>query len=605
MPNYAPNYTPMNTVPNVGISYNPSLTIHNGDIWMAWKGQDTDTAIYVANTDGTAPLAAPYTYSFSPQQKIAGPSTAVAPALYSSGGVLNLFWSDSKTHEIWSATSKDGQTWEDMAPIGIGESLGGPNDTRALTEHAPQVVATNDATYLFYTGISGDIWVATNNGPWANQSVTGGLTDDPPAVAILGNTVHLVWKGKNDNQLRWSTSPVPGGLGPEGQTIQWNWSPEQKIFGNTLTPPALIAPGDDQVWLTWVNPPYDHSVPWQSELSPQQCYWTSDQLCYASVDSKNHWSAASTRLGIPAQGITKTALAAVGNDHADIFMAFGYTGGKGSTAADICYAPLGVPSNTYQFAVTDILCQVTRSGSALEFIDPSSDTNYSSLSVQLSTGGSPVTATMFCGDMEAGSQYAGAGLVDPGPGGTAPQGSTTPVFLTVSDNAQVVMTYGVTNLSGPTPEMTALVSMAAEKLVAAGASAAAGAAGTAIGAAIGAAIGTGTVPLIGSALGALAGWAVSDLWGWAFPNCDGPVAYAVRTFSAADLATSFAGVTRAYEQFDNFTAKDAVSVTDQQPSPGMQPPMVTQSGCGANPQYQITWGITCTAMQNGASLPLE
>jgi hypothetical protein len=110
--------------------------------------------------------------------------------------------------------------------------------------------------------------------------------------------------------------------------------------------------------------------------------------------------------------------------------------------------------------------------------------------------------------------------------------------------------------------------------VQAGASYAASAAGAALGTAIGAAIGTGTVPLLGSALGALAGFLVSDVWSVAFPNCDGPIASAVRSLSAAQLLTA-----------------NGLVVPDQQPSPGMQPPMVTQDGCGANPNYTVNWCV--------------
>jgi hypothetical protein len=85
------------------------------------------------------------------------------------------------------------------------------------------------------------------------------------------------------------------------------------------------------------------------------------------------------------------------------------------------------------------------------------------------------------------------------------------------------------------------------------------------------------VPLLGSALGALAGFLVSDIWQVAFPNCDGPIGSAVRAFSAADLTTLPNG--------------PPTNFSDQQPSPGMQPPMTTQDGCGSNPLYVVTWSI--------------
>jgi hypothetical protein len=113
-----------------------------------------------------------------------------------------------------------------------------------------------------------------------------------------------------------------------------------------------------------------------------------------------------------------------------------------------------------------------------------------------------------------------------------------------------------------------------EQLASAGAHAAISAAADALAVEIGAAIGTAVVPVIGSALGAAAGWLLGEAWGIAFPGCDGPVALGVRAYTAAELSMATGS-----------------QVTDQQPSPGMQPPMVTQDGCGSNPLYEVQWLI--------------
>src|ERR1700684_1988566 len=72
-------------VPGIGTSASPSLSVCNGGVWMAWKGQGSDTAIYVpptytglkpamtpGQTDGPYGGSAtnPVYYLFTPQMKV-------------------------------------------------------------------------------------------------------------------------------------------------------------------------------------------------------------------------------------------------------------------------------------------------------------------------------------------------------------------------------------------------------------------------------------------------------------------------------------------------------------------------------------------------------
>ena len=100
--------------------------------------------------------------------------------------------------------------------------------------------------------------------------------------------------------------------------------------------------------------------------------------------------------------------------------------------------------------------------------------------------------------------------------------------------------------------LSALVSAAATKAAEAGGGALAGPAGEAVGSGAGA-------------------WAIGKLLGIIFADCDGPVAAADHTYSAAELAAEANG--------------KVVTTTDN--NKGTDSP----NGCGSNSQYYVTWSV--------------
>jgi hypothetical protein len=284
-------------LPNVGTSEGPSWTVHDGkEIWMAWKGQGSDTAIYIASTQTVQAKPDPTTgtYTFSPQVKLADAGTSTSPTIASSQGVLYLFWKGEHDNVIsWSMCS-DGKTWKNQGPlvIGPGSLSDSSNKKNAETSHAPAAVATKGGLNLFYkAATSNEIWMAIWESNFWNSlqvtSSTGGvpLTDDSPAAAAHGDTIHLVWKG-NDNNLLWSM------LGPQSGGI---WSEQERVFGPAAYAPALTVDGNNVVWLVWVNAPYaDLNMPWAHTGDP----FASPQLCFSSLGAANKWSPSATRLGI-------------------------------------------------------------------------------------------------------------------------------------------------------------------------------------------------------------------------------------------------------------------------------------------------------------------
>ena len=540
------------SVPDVGTSDAPSWTIHGQQIWMAWKGQGTDKAIYIAfsPTLQANPDPTTGTYHFSEQFKLPDVEASTSPTIASWDHVLYLLWKGDADNFIYLSSSSDGKTWTKKNRIMTAASLSNPADARyAKTSHRPAAVIAFGALFIVYKGEStNDIYMT---GPpsdiWRELVVTPPLgnkpqTDSSPAVAGDGDKIYLIWKGASSDDLWWTQSVAQG-----------SWSEQQRIFRPGAYSPALVIDGNRVPWLAWVNAAYsDTNIPWPVSNSP----FASPQLCFASF-SKGKWSAAATRLGIePGSG---PSLISTAPDSTYIMMAWKGPG----DVAEIFYGPLRLPARSYIFEVSNYICFTTRSGSAVSWFSPATDTDYLSLSVQVSNSPGAVTASSPSNPSQiqsGGSQGASVG------------GSVTLPPIVVPDNGVAVMTYYILNSSQP--QASEVGYAVVEKIASAGASAAESAAGAALAEAIGAAIGTAVVPLIGSAIGAAAGWLIGEAWNIAFPGCDGPVALGVRAYTAAELSTA-----------------TGVTVTDQQPSPGMQPPMVTQDGCGSNPLYEVQWSV--------------
>jgi hypothetical protein len=199
----------------VGTSAGPSWTEHEGkQIWLAWKGQGSDTGIYVASSTDLQPDATSGQYQFSPQQKVLTLSTSASPAITSLNGILYLFYKGDTDDYIYWAKSADGRTWIDQHLLALGDSLvPADNDQHPETSAAPTVVSGNNCLYLFWKGATDNqIWWSTalNGSPWMEQmsiSTPGGApgTDASPAVTLAGQTIHLTWKGQDANSIWWST----------------------------------------------------------------------------------------------------------------------------------------------------------------------------------------------------------------------------------------------------------------------------------------------------------------------------------------------------------------------------------------------------------------
>ncbi|MCJ1363731.1 hypothetical protein MMC16_002840 [Acarospora aff. strigata] len=209
----------------------------------------------------------------------------------------------------------------------------------------------------------------------------------------------------------------------------------------------------------------------------------------------------------------------------------------------------------YSFSVDVIQCNITRSRN--------DDTLYISASVAVA-GREPMKASKTLGEHAEGFTYPGINLAK----------------IPLSDDEIAVFTYVIVNAGHQSSNVVLkTIEDAATSLAKTGANAAAQAIGTAGGAAAGAAIGAligSSVPvvgtLVGAALGALAVKFFGNIVDLLNPNCDGPIASAVQTFTGAELRNKL---------------NSGQPLTHKDSNPGIDSP----SGCGRNSEYYTTWSV--------------
>jgi Peptidase family C25 len=254
-------------IPKIGTSAAPSWTVHDGkEIWLAWKGEGSDTGVYVTSSTSLRPDLTTGEYHFNPQQKVLALATPTGPVIASLNGVLYLFLKgESDDHIYWATSSDDGAHWVDRHLLALGDSLvATQNDQHPQTSSSPAVVAANNCLYMFWRGLDNKImWTAGNGGAWAAEtqiSTPAGApeTDASPAIALQGQTIHLVWKGNSDGNIFWSTYSTPVNSESEEFDTSGPWSAQTRIFPAPLftlaiSAPAIVCDGNSVVWVAWTG----------------------------------------------------------------------------------------------------------------------------------------------------------------------------------------------------------------------------------------------------------------------------------------------------------------------------------------------------------------
>jgi hypothetical protein len=261
------SWAPQQKVPNIGTSSRPALANLNGVIFMAWKGEGSDTGIYLSKlgSDGTwAPQWVP--------SGIGGSNDG--PALAVTQGLLYMAWMDEPGGtRIFFATSKDGVNWSPQAQVqgvatGAGPALAsdGVGDMFLAWKGA-----SGDSTWWSKCG-DGKNWTAQQKGPG------GGISG--PAMAVDSNKVKwLAWYGPADTSPFSTQVPVfevPGvwfsALSDENNNL-WTAGVRRSDFSTQDRPALLsIGGGDSGLMAAYAGPSQNSNLPlyYGSLLLPEQ-----------------------------------------------------------------------------------------------------------------------------------------------------------------------------------------------------------------------------------------------------------------------------------------------------------------------------------------------
>jgi hypothetical protein len=565
-----------NTFPGLAADGNPSLTIFKTNLCLAYTGEGDQ--VYVVSFQGTwPPMSSPGMpgwgsplYNYPVSNIDTTPETL--SAIVGSKNELYLFWTGASNKIYWTMSSNpsDNTSWMDPQVLKLNDN------SVPATNFAPTAI-NGDAIYgpnsiiLFWTGTDTKIrWAYYVPGqgwsdPFIPQDSRGDYfesNDSPAAVAnsnAKGNSIQLVWNGAKSRTVWYSTyTESVETSNPVGQPTSevWGWMIQQEIFDiQTNRAPALVCDGNNEVWLTFLD--------------------TTNQLWFSQRIGEGVWSPKTLRYGIPS--CICNALVSTGNDSTYIMMAW-----LNDNDSAIYYGPLRQPPKEYLIALNKVQCVRARC--------PSGDWDWGCISVQVSTSTSSEPSTTF---FLVNRLFKNNTNLDEGLEG---MGCTDDIY--VPDNAQILMAYMIINWLPTNPFSYAsplsgipgkYIKSVTEKLVNAGAAAAQSLTDSnAIGAAIGKAIGTGAVPigvfgkLDVSALGVLSRWLTdpTQQGGITFPNCDGPVACAVKLFTSAQLLAA----AQTFEE-SGFTSSPLVLQIDNHAATGTQP------GCCNDPLYQVTWSV--------------
>ncbi len=272
-------------IPGVGTSEKPAAVIapDGQSVFLAWRGEGDDQRIYWTQTQQLAPDPSTGQYTFSPSpQAEAGFGTSHGPALASFQGCVYMAWKGEEgDHAIyWSRW--DGISWQAQTKL-QAETRTAP--AMVATGDAIFLVFQGNSDNNIWWAMLGDSFGANfiEIGPIKVDS-TFFQTAATPALTTDGNTVYLAWLGAGTDQLLYwaqcnedlqalypqGNIPDLGGLAAYGN---YQWGNQQQIppyansggwdggafgAGPTQHGPALAFVRDNPgnsfpgLWIGWV-----------------------------------------------------------------------------------------------------------------------------------------------------------------------------------------------------------------------------------------------------------------------------------------------------------------------------------------------------------------
>jgi len=231
-----------------GTSGGPALAESTGGDWVAWKGQGTDTRIFLSLLKGT----------WAQGVQISGIGTSAAPALTAVGGYLVLAWKGIGDNTIYWSQSNN-------TTGGTPSNMTGPDSPDAAWGSTP---ATQTP---LQTGRS-----------TAESTHTPALAacypDPAPAAGVLPGYVLCAWKGQQTPHDRIYAAVYNLSL---NNAPTWTPIPIPHEF-RTSVGPAVACDASGSIWLAWKGES-DDSI-WTAYLGA--AYW---QGLERSANVVNNW----------------------------------------------------------------------------------------------------------------------------------------------------------------------------------------------------------------------------------------------------------------------------------------------------------------------------
>ena len=228
------DWTPQQKISNVGTSAGPALANLKGVVYMAWKGEGTDTRVFLSKLDSNG--------AWTPQQIVAGVGTSEGPALAVTNNTLYLAWKGEQDTRIFWSKSTDGTSWSPQAQVpGVGTSAG------------PALASDGvGSMYLAWKGESDSFiwWSKCSDGQnWTPQLRGPAGAIAAPALAVDGNKAKwLAWSGNYNFTPR---SPISIVLPVacfstlvDEPNNKWSSGIGRLGFGTSMQP-ALLSTGAD------------------------------------------------------------------------------------------------------------------------------------------------------------------------------------------------------------------------------------------------------------------------------------------------------------------------------------------------------------------------
>ena len=224
--------------PGASFPWSTFVSMASPPLFMAWKGQGTDTRIWWASFDGR---------TWGRQQQVpsvAGASAAVALAAFK--GKLYAAWKGKGADpRIWW-NAFDGRAWGHEQPVaGVGTSVG------------PAVTVFNGKLYMAWKGQGTDprIWWTTYDGrAWGHQQQVPGVgTSVGPSLAVFNGKLHMAWKGQgSDVRIWWSSY--------DGRT----WRAQQQVSGVGTSVGPSLGVFNGKLYMAWKGQGTDTRIWWTS-----------------------------------------------------------------------------------------------------------------------------------------------------------------------------------------------------------------------------------------------------------------------------------------------------------------------------------------------------